>query len=107
MNCRTPARRQLPGLREWRMKTETPCGQPRFVRQVRENREDPAAVAHTIRQAEEEGAPQDILDPLQIRGERAYKAVATGERQSTPLRAPAAGQPAGAASTCARPAGTS
>jgi hypothetical protein len=34
-----------------------------------------------IRQAEEEGAPQDILDHLQILAERAYKAVATGRRQ--------------------------
>ena len=80
-NCRTRARRQLRALREWRMKQEDGYWQHRFVRRVRENREDPAAVASAIRQAEEEGAPQHILDHLQIMAERAYKAVATGEKQ--------------------------
>lgn len=80
-NCRVRARRQLRALREWRMKQENAYWQHRFVRRVRKNREDPAAVAHVIRQAEEEGAPQDILDHLQILAERAYKAVAMGEKQ--------------------------
>lgn len=81
LNCRTQARIQLRALREWRMKQESAYWQHRFVRRVRENREDPAAVAHVIRQAEEEGAPQDILDHLQILAERAYRAVAMGEKQ--------------------------
>lgn len=80
-NCRVRARRQLRALREWRMKQENAYWQHRFVRRARENREDPGAVVHVIRQAEEEGAPQDILDHLQILAERAYKAVATRRRQ--------------------------
>jgi len=80
-NCRVRARRQLRALREWRMKQENAYWQHRFVRRVRENREDPAAVAHVIQEAEGEGVPQDILDHLQILAERACKAVATGRRQ--------------------------
>lgn len=81
MNCRIRARRQLRALREWRMRQEDGYWQHRFVRRVRENREDPAAVAHVIREAEQEGAPQHILDHLQIMAERAFKAVAMGEKQ--------------------------
>lgn len=81
MNCRVRARRQLRALREWRMKQEDAYWQHRYVRRVRENREDPAAVAYIIRQAHEEGAPENILDHLQILAERAYKAVAQGEKQ--------------------------
>lgn len=78
MNCRVRARRQLRALREWKMKADPAYWQHRFVRKLRENREDPAAVAYIVRQAHEEKAPEDILDLLQTLAERAYETAALG-----------------------------
>jgi hypothetical protein len=78
MNCRVRARGQLRALRVWRMKQEDAYWQHRYVRQVRESREDPAAVAYIMEEAAQEGAPENIMDHLRIIAERAYKAAAEG-----------------------------
>lgn len=77
-NCRVRARRQLRALREWRMQQEDAYWQHRFVRRVRENRDDPATVTYILGQAVEEGAPQLILDHLRNIATRAEKSARAG-----------------------------
>lgn len=77
-NCRMRARRQLRALREWRMKRDNAYWQYRFVRRMRENRDDPVTVTYLLGQAVQEGAPEEILSHLQIIAERAAKAVREG-----------------------------
>lgn len=78
MNCRIRARRQFRALREWRMKQEDAYWQYRFVRQVRENRDDPEKVASVLELAVQEGAPENIMDHLRIIAARSAKAAGGG-----------------------------
>lgn len=75
MNCRVRARRQLRALRIWRMKQDNAYWQHRFVRQVRENRDNLAAVTSILNQAIQEGAPEEILEHLRIIAMRSAKAA--------------------------------
>lgn len=77
MNCWVRARTQLRELRRWRMKQEDAYWQHKYIRRVRENRDDPDAVANLISRAAKEGAPGHIIDNLKIIAMRAAKA--TGE----------------------------
>lgn len=67
--------RALRQLRIWRMRQSDAYWQHRFVRRVREMRSDPAGVTTLIEQAAGEGAPEHILDHLQIIATRAAKAA--------------------------------
>lgn len=73
MNCRIRARRQLRALREWRMKQENAYWQYRFVRRIRESRNDPAAAVEILTQAAEEGAPEIVLEHLKATAARSLK----------------------------------
>lgn len=70
--------RALRQFRIWRMRQSDAYWQHRFVRRVRELRNDPTGVKALIEQAAGEGAPGHILDHLQILAARAAK---TAERQ--------------------------
>lgn len=74
-NCDVRARRQLRALRVWRMKQEDAYWQHKYVRRVRELRDDLEQVARVIAEADREGAPPRILDHLEIVATRAQKAA--------------------------------
>lgn len=82
VNCAYEGRavRALRAFREWRMRQSDAFWQHHFVREVRgyAQQGDMESVGEIMRDARDEGAPQHILDHLQIMADRAAKASREG-----------------------------